>query len=79
MRITENGLYRLTETRSFRGSISVETWNKGKMFAVTQISKINGNVIGPEVPDWQYPEIPCEQIGEGSLLWDAYHLANMPL
>ena len=74
MRIVECGLYRMLEDRSFRGTISIETWPVNKIFEVTQISNFNGNVIGPEFPDWQYPEIPCEKIGEGSLLWDAYFL-----
>jgi len=62
MRIVECGFYRMTETRAFRGSISIETWPKGNLFEVTQISTINGNVIGPDFPDWQYPEIPCEMV-----------------
>lgn len=76
--ITEPGLYRMTETRSFRGPISVETWPKGMVFEVTQIGS-NNKVIGPNFPDWQHNGIPCEPIGEDSLIGMAYRLKEMPL
>jgi hypothetical protein len=61
MRITECGLYQMEESRSFRGPISIETWTKGMVFKVDQISS-NGKVMGPHFPDWVYPEIPCKPV-----------------
>lgn len=54
------GKYVMTENRSFRGPISIETWPKGMVFEVTQIDKNNHKVIGPNFPDWIYWDIPSK-------------------
>ena len=77
--ITKPGLYRMTEARAFRGSISIETWPEGMVFEVTQIDKNNNKVIGPHFPDWQHNSIPCTPIGEDSLIADCYRLKEMTI
>ena len=64
MKIEKVGRYKLTKDISLRGTISIETWSKGKEFQVTQIDKMYNKVIGPDFPDWKYNDIPCIYVGE---------------
>jgi len=62
MIITKPGLYRLLEGVYFRGTISIGYWPKGNIIEITQIDKDYCKVIGPTLPDWQYWDLPVEEV-----------------
>jgi hypothetical protein len=62
MIINKKGRYRLLQDRTMRGPISIETYPAGFEFEVTQIDSEHHKVIGPDLPDWQYWDMPVEEI-----------------
>lgn len=67
MIITEKGKYKLLEDITTRGSRSIGGIAKGVVIEITQIDANSHKVIGPQLMDWTYWELPVEKIpgGEG--------------
>ena len=67
MKITEIGKYRLTKDIVFRtNSISSAKMYRGSVITITQIDEQYHKVIGPELGDWHYWELPVEKIAEAA-------------
>jgi hypothetical protein len=62
MKITEIGNYRLTKDIVLRGPNCVATFPEGAVLKITQIDKDYKKVIGPDLLDWQYYEMPVVRI-----------------
>ena len=65
MVITQIGKYRLTKDYRCRTSNSIGTLRQGSIIEITQIDPAYHKVIGPELEDWQYwdlPVKPCQQL-----------------
>ena len=59
MQITKPGKYKLTERYSTRGSRSIKQFPAGVVIEITQVDLDGHKVIGPQLEDWEYYEIPC--------------------
>jgi len=64
MIITKPGKYRLNQDFSSMGAGSITHIPKGSIIEITQIDIEGRKVIGPELLDWEYYNIPCEPINE---------------
>ena len=56
------GKYRLLQDFSVRTSFSTGTLPKGAEIKITQIDDVYHKVIGPELKDWRYWDMPVEPI-----------------
>ncbi len=65
MKVEKIGRYRFTEQRTLRtNSISSATFPVGMEISITQIDEEFNKIIGPELGDWQYNDLPLEIIAE---------------
>lgn len=64
MRITEKGKYQLLEDIKVRNSCTIGTLPKGAIISITSIDDAYHKVIGPELLDWMYWELPVEKLPE---------------
>jgi len=62
MIVKETGKYRLLKEFIVRTSFSTGTLPKGTEINITQIDDVYHKVIGPELKDWRYWDIPVEPI-----------------
>jgi hypothetical protein len=62
MTITTPGRYRLTEDIALRGTISISTLPAGAEIEITQVDADGHKVIGPQLGDWLYWNIPAEPL-----------------
>jgi hypothetical protein len=60
MIITKTGFYRLTADYSSRSSGTISHMQGGTTIQITQVDNTWNKVIGPELLDWEYNDIPCE-------------------
>ncbi len=64
MIVKEIGEYRLLKKYSVATSFSTGTLSEGSIIRVTQIDDIYHKVIGPELKDWRYWDLPVEPFKE---------------
>jgi len=62
MIIKELGKYRLTQDIKTGTSTSIATLPKGLILNITQIDSEYHKVIGPELWDWKYWDLPVETL-----------------
>lgn len=62
MIITEKGKYKILKDFTVRNSIASGTLSEGGILEITQIDDSTNKVIGPELMDWTYHELPVEKI-----------------
>jgi len=62
MIITEKGKYRTLKEFTDRGPISIGTVLADRIIEITQIDKNNHKVIGPQLSDWIYWDLPVEKV-----------------
>ena len=61
MTITKPGIYILTEDFVTRGTISVGTIPKGTKLKINKVDKQNHKVVGPQLLDWTYWNMPVKK------------------
>ena len=61
MIVKQIGKYRLLKDLQVRTPISIGTIPAGSIITITQISKDYRQVIGPELKDWHYYELPVKR------------------
>ena len=64
MVITRTGRYQLLEDYYCRTSSSIGMLSKGAVIHVTQIDQEYHKIIGPELEDWQYWDLPVKPCQE---------------
>lgn len=62
MKVAKCGKYRLTQDFYTRGTCSCGWISKGSIIAITQIDHEYNKVIGPDLLDWTYNNMPLEPI-----------------
>lgn len=62
MKIEQPGKYRLLKDYPTRGTWSMGTLPAGKVLDITQIDRDGCQVIGPDLLDWAYWEMPVEPV-----------------
>ena len=62
MKIIETGRYILTEDFTVQGAWSIARLPSGSEIEITQVESEGHQVIGPELGDWHYHDIPCRPI-----------------
>jgi hypothetical protein len=62
MIVAQPGKYRLTKDFVTRGSYSVGTIPAGTVIEITQVDRMGNQVIGPDLEDWTYWEMPVEAV-----------------
>lgn len=62
MIVDKRGIYETLEDIPVRTSFSVCIIPKGKTITITQIDKIGHQVIGIELQDWTYWDLPVKMI-----------------
>lgn len=62
MIIDKLGQYKLLSDYVVRSSYTIWTFPKNFILTITQIDNINRQVIGPELGDWVYWNLPVEKI-----------------
>jgi hypothetical protein len=65
MIITIPGEYKLLESYQFRGPGSVLSCDAGYIVDIRQIDKSSKKVIGPDLPDWVYWDLPVVPVDLG--------------
>lgn len=65
MIIKEKGKYKLLEDIKVRNPRAIGGIAKGAVIEITQIDEGSHKVIGPQLMDWMYWELPVEKIPDG--------------
>jgi hypothetical protein len=73
MTIATPGRYRLTEDVVTRGTISIGTLPAGAEIEITQVDAEGHKVIGPQLGDWRYWDIPAEPLPSPSAAPATHH------
>jgi len=60
--ITEKGKYRLLKDFKTSTAISIATIQKGAIIEITQVDENHHKVIGNDLFDWVYWDMPVEKI-----------------
>lgn len=63
MVVNKKGKYKVVKDIHVRTSHSTYTITAGKIIYITQIDEIYKQVIGPEIEDWTYWELPIKYLG----------------
>ena len=64
MEISEKGKYKVLKTFKTRGVRSITEIPKNSIINITQIDEDNEKVIGPELLDWIYYDLPVEKLDQ---------------
>jgi hypothetical protein len=60
VKIMNPGRYRLTQDFATRGSNGVATLPAGTVLEITQVDAYGRQVIGPQLLDWEWWDMPVE-------------------
>jgi len=61
MKITKTGFYQLTEDLFIRNPTGCGSLPTGTVIQITQIDNMYNKVIGPDLMDWMYNDLPVEE------------------
>ena len=64
MIITQTGNYKLLKDMKTRGTISIGDMPEGTIIEITQIDNGGHKVIGPQLMDWTYWDLPVEPVSK---------------
>ena len=64
MIITSPGKYRILSNFKTSGSISIAELTAGSIIKITQVDTACHKVIGPAFLDWEYWDLPVEEVAD---------------